>query len=191
MSFTRSLAMHMFGRPQGVLGRLGGHLMARMNADFGAWVADLLEIGARERVLEVGFGSGAVIEKLAALAPDGHVAGVDASVEMVAQARKRNAGAVQNGRVELHHSAVARLPFADESFDKALAINSMQVWPDAVAGLREIARVMKPGGRIALGFTRHSGQPRDGVAEPLMRAGFAEVHVVDQGEDFCALATKP
>jgi SAM-dependent methyltransferase len=104
MSFTRSLAMRMFGRPRGVLGRLGGHLMARMNADFGEWVAGLLEIGARERVLEVGFGAGVIIEKLAGLVPEGHVAGVDASAEMVAQARARNAEAGRSGLVELRCS---------------------------------------------------------------------------------------
>jgi SAM-dependent methyltransferase len=93
MSFTRSLAMRMFGRPHGLLGRLGGRLMARMNAEFGAWVAGQLEVGARERVLEVGFGAGVIIGRLAELAPDGHVAGVDPSVEMVAQARARNAKA--------------------------------------------------------------------------------------------------
>jgi len=191
MSFTRSLAMRMFGRPQGVLGRLGGHLMARMNADFGEWVAGLLEIGARERVLEVGFGSGVIIEKLAGLVPDGHVAGVDASAEMVAQGRARNTEAERNGLVELRCSSAESLSFADGSFDKALAINSMQVWPDAVAGLREISRVMKPGGRIALGFTRHSGRSRDGVTELLVQAGFAQAHVVDRAQDFCVLATKP
>lgn len=191
MSFTQSLAMRMFGRPRGVLGQLGGYLMARMNADFGMWVAGLIEIGARERVLEVGFGSGVIIEKLTGFAPDGHVAGVDASAEMVAQARARNAKAVQSGLVELHCGSVASLPFADGAFDKALAINSMQVWPDAVAGLREIGRVLKPGGRIAVGFTRHSGRPRDGVTELLLQAGFAQVHMVDRAQDFCALATKP
>src|SRR5947209_4513550 len=107
MDLARELATRMFGRPQGVLGRLGGRLMAGMNADFGGWVAGLLAIGTRERVLEVGFGSGAVIEKLASLAPDGHIAGVDASVEMVAQARKRNAEAVRSGLVELHCGSVA------------------------------------------------------------------------------------
>jgi ubiquinone/menaquinone biosynthesis C-methylase UbiE len=191
MSFVRSLAMRMFGRPRGMLGRLGGHLMARMNADFGGWVASQLAIGDRERVLEIGFGSGVVIEKLTGVAPDGHVAGVDPSIEMVAQARARNARAVRSGLVELHYGSAASLPFADASFDKALAINSMQVWPDAVAGLREIGRAMNPGGWVALGFTRHSGQRRDGVTEPLLQAGFTEVHIVDKGQDFCALAKKP
>ena len=83
------------------------------------------------------------------------------------------------------------LPFDGDSFDKALAINSMQVWPDAVAALREVRRVLKSGGRVALGFTPYSGQSNKGVAETLLAAGFAEAHVVEKGKDFCALATKP
>ena len=59
----RSILMRMFGRPQGVLGRLGGVIMARMNADCGAWVSDLLKVGPNDSVLEVGFGPGVVIQR--------------------------------------------------------------------------------------------------------------------------------
>jgi ubiquinone/menaquinone biosynthesis C-methylase UbiE len=83
------------------------------------------------------------------------------------------------------------LPFEDNTFDKALAINSMQVWPDAVAGLQEMRRVLKPGGRIALGFTPYSGQPQSGVPERLTAAAFTEAHVVETELGFCALAVKP
>ena len=75
MSVMRNIFMHTFGRPQGVLGRLGGIIMARMNADCGAWVGDLLEVGPNDSVLEVGFGPGMVIQRLSKLAAAGHVAG--------------------------------------------------------------------------------------------------------------------
>jgi ubiquinone/menaquinone biosynthesis C-methylase UbiE len=165
--------------------------MARMNADCGAWVSDLLEVGPNDRVLEVGFGPGVIIQRLAELAAAGHVAGVDQSREMVEQARARNATAIRDGRVDLRHGSVENLPFDDDSFDKALAINSMQVWSQAMAGLREVRRVMKPDGRIALGFTPYSGQPNKGLAEALTAAGFREAHVVEGDQGFCALATKP
>jgi hypothetical protein len=52
-------------------------------------------------------------------------------------------------------------------------------------------RVMKPGGKIALGFTPYSGQPNKGLAEALTAAGFRDAHVVEADKGFCALATKP
>jgi ubiquinone/menaquinone biosynthesis C-methylase UbiE len=76
------------------------------------------------------------------------------------------------------------------SFDRALTINSMQYWPQAVVGLREVRRVMKAGGAIALGFTPYSGQPNKGLVEALTAAGFAQAHVVESDKGFCALATK-
>jgi ubiquinone/menaquinone biosynthesis C-methylase UbiE len=191
MSVLRNVLMRMFGRPQGIAGRLGGIIMARTNADCGAWIADLIELGPNDSVLEVGFGPGVVIQRLSALASAGQVVGIDPSREMVEQARTRNATAIQSGRVGLQHASVQSLPFDDHSFDKALAINSMQVWPDAVAGLTEMRRVMKPGGRIALGFTPYSGQPNKGLTETLMAAGFSKPHVVESDKGFCALATKP
>jgi ubiquinone/menaquinone biosynthesis C-methylase UbiE len=107
------------------------------------------------------------------------------------QARARNATALQSSHVDLRHGSVESLPFGDNRFDKALAITSMQVWPDAVAGLREMRRVMKPGGKIALGFTPYSGQPNQGLEETLIAAGFTKAQVVETGKGFCVLATKP
>src|SRR6516225_9605960 len=152
--------------------------MARTNADCGAWVAGLLKVTANDRVLEVGCGPGVVLQRLAQLAAAGHVAGIDQSREMVEQARARNATAVQSGLVELRLGSVESLPFDDDTFDKALAINSMQVWPDPAAGLREIRRVTRSGGRIGLGFTRYSGQPNQGLTERLTAAGFTDAQVV-------------
>ena len=192
MGFTRNLLLRMFGRPQGVLGRLGGLIMARTNAEFGARVAGLLDVRPGDSVLEVGFGPGVVVRRLSDLASSaGWVAGVDPSPEMVAQARARNVAAIRSGRVDLRHGSVESLPFGPGSFDKALAVNSMQVWPDRATGLREIGRVLRPGGKVALGFTPYSGQPKEGLTEPLTAAGFAEVRLVEIDGGFCVLATKP
>ena len=183
--------MRAFGRPQGFLGKLGGVIMARMNADCGAWVTDLLEVRPGDDVLEVGFGPGVIIQRLADLTPSGHVAGIDQSQEMLEQASVRNAAQIRGQRVDLKCGSVESLPFNDNSFDKVIAINSMQVWPDAKLGLREVQRVMTPGGKIALGFTPYSGQRNSGLLEILTEAGFVEAHVVESASGFCALATKP
>jgi ubiquinone/menaquinone biosynthesis C-methylase UbiE len=190
MSMARSLLMRLFGRPQGVLGRLGGVIMARMNRKCAAWVIGLLDLRPNDKVLEVGFGPGVGIQLSANLAFAGYVAGVDPSKEMVAQATSLNASPIRAKRVDLRCGSVESLPFQENTFDKVLAVNSMQVWPDALAGLREIRRVMRAGGKIALGFTRYSGQPNSGLAELLTSAGFADVRVIESDKDFCALATK-
>lgn len=165
--------------------------MARTNRTCAAWVIDLLQVQHSDKVLEVGFGPGVGIQLLTGLASAGYVAGVDPSNEMVAQATTRNKKAIETGRVDLREGSVASLPFADNTFDKALAINSMQVWPDAVAGLREMRRCMRAGGTVALGFTPYSGQPNTGLAETFMAAGFVKAYVVERDKNFCALAINP
>jgi ubiquinone/menaquinone biosynthesis C-methylase UbiE len=191
MLWAGKLLMRMFGRPKGVLGRLGGVIMARVNRDAAAQIIEMLDVRADDKVLEVGFGPGVAIQLLLHRVPAGSVAGIDNSQEMVRQAAARNAAALRNRRVDLRYGSVERLPFADGTFDKALAINSMQAWPDARAGLVEIQRVLKHGGNVALGFTINSGQPKEGVAESLTAAGFAQARIVDMSKLFCAVATKP
>jgi ubiquinone/menaquinone biosynthesis C-methylase UbiE len=190
MSVMRTILMRAFGRPRGILGRLGGVIMARTNVRCGVWASDLLQIRPGDNVLEIGFGPGAVVQHLSTLVQTGHVAGVDPSGEMVEQARARNTDAIQGGHIDLRQGSVEDLPFDDDRFDRALAINSMQVWPDAAAGLREIRRGLKPGGLIALGFTPYSGQPRSGLTEALGAAGFSAARIVDSGHGFCAVAQK-
>jgi ubiquinone/menaquinone biosynthesis C-methylase UbiE len=191
MSVVRTIFLHMFGRPRGVLGRLGGIIMARTNAGCSAFVTDLLEIGPCDSVLEVGFGPGVIIQRLSKLALEGHVAGIDPSQAMMEQARARNAVGIKGGLVDLRRGSVESLPFEDNTFDKALAINSMQVWPDSNAGLTEMRRVMKPAATVAIGFTPYSGQQNKGLTEILRAAGFTKATVVKRDNWFCALALKP
>ena len=190
LGIVDGLLMQMFGRPKGLLGRLGGIILARTKRDFTQWVIPLLEVQPNSKVLEVGFGPGVAIQILAATASTGSVAGVDYSQEMVEQATTRNAKAIAAGIVKLNYASVEKLPFADDTFDKALAINSMQVWSDEMAGLREIRRVMTVGGKIALAFTSAAGQSSTGLTEMLTAAGFIDAHLVKTEQGFCVLAIK-
>jgi SAM-dependent methyltransferase len=191
MTVIRTILMRAFGRPQGLLGRLGGVVMARMNARFGIWVSSLLDIRPDDEVLEIGFGPGVVIHHVAGQLGAGHVSGVDPSRAMVVQARARNRAAIGRGRVALRQASVENLPFCNNHFDKAFAVNAMQVWPDPAEALREIWRVLLPGGVVALGFTRYSGQPESGLTELIAEAGFSGARLVHGAGGFCALATKP
>lgn len=162
--------------------------MARTNYRHAAWVIDLLDVQQHDTVLEVGFGPGVAVQLLAGSAR--HVAGIDPSIEMLRQAAKRNAGAINQGRVDLRQGCADRLPFAVGSFDKAMAINSTQVWPDAPAGLREIWQVLKPGGNVALAFAAYSGQHSEGVPDIVAAAGFFDCQLVETDQAFCVIAAR-
>jgi ubiquinone/menaquinone biosynthesis C-methylase UbiE len=190
MNLADRILLPTFGRPEGLPGRLGGIIMARLNRKFAQEIVALLNVRASEKVLEVGFGPGVGIELLAAAAPLGQVAGIDPSREMLVQARARNAAAISAGRVNLRQGTVENMPFEDDSFDTVLAINSMQVWPNRMAGLREIWRVLTVGGRVALAFTPAARQPRAGITEMLASASFDEPRLMEGRGGFCVLARK-
>ncbi|GAA0239046.1 class I SAM-dependent methyltransferase [Halobacterium noricense] len=154
------------------------------------WVLSELAVEPTDRILEVGFGPGLGIEVASAATSDGFVAGIDYSHEMVEMARKRNAAAVETGHVDLRYGSADEIPSEDAVFDTIFSINSMQVWPDAAAGLKEMRRVLKPGGRIAVAFTPIAGQSQDELRPLLTRVGFDDIRVEKQEIGICAIAEK-
>jgi ubiquinone/menaquinone biosynthesis C-methylase UbiE len=192
MPLLHNLAMIMFGRPRGLPGVIGGLMMGHMNLACGKWAVECADIKQSDRVLEIGFGSGTLIGHLAAIAIAGHVAGIDPSTVMLRQALRRNAAAISRGQVELREGVAERLQFGEASFDKVIAVNSMQLWIDAAAALGETRRVIRSGGRLVLAFTRYSGQTRDGLLERLEAAQFSTPAIFDGPHQcFCAVATRP
>ncbi|MBV7328138.1 class I SAM-dependent methyltransferase [Chloroflexi bacterium TSY] len=192
-SLLARILRNTFGIPNGLLGRVGGHLMARMNQDAAERVIDLMEIEPQDQVLEIGFGPGIAIERIAQRARHGAVIGIDYSKEMVAQASARNRKAIQAGLVELTYGSVTNLSYEDGRFDKVLTINSMQMWPDPEAGLVEIKRVMKSAGKIAVAFTQHArSRPRgEELSDLIESVGFGQVQMETKGEIECAIAVNP
>jgi ubiquinone/menaquinone biosynthesis C-methylase UbiE len=114
------------------------------------WAVRLLDVQPAERVIELGCGPGVAVAALADRATRGLVVGVDHSQVMVGQARRRNRSAVRAGRVRLVRAPVEHLSTVDGPFDAALAVNTVGMWPEPVVRLREVARLLRPGGRIAL-----------------------------------------
>lgn len=172
MGLFDGLRERMFGQPEGWLGRLGGRLMTIGKQEQAAWAIDLLRIEPDHDVLEIGFGPGVAIEQLDRIVTDGSVVGVDPSQTMLEMAQTRNAEAVEAGRVDLRLAGAGALPFEDDTFDRVLAINTTQAWPDLDDALAEIGRVLRDGGRVALAFGGHARASADGITDALTRAGF-------------------
>lgn len=139
-------------RPSGALGWLIGNIMAHETESLNSVTLAALELRPNDRVLEVGFGHGRTIRKAAEIATEGLVAGVDFSETMLGMASRRCSRFVAAGRLQLELADSARLPFPDEHFDKVYSVHTLYFWKDPAAHLGEIRRVLRPGGRLALGF---------------------------------------
>lgn len=101
-----------------------------------------------DRVLDAGCGPGFyVAETLERVGPGGSVVGVDASPPMLALAAKRSEG---HDNVSFHEGDVTALPVADADFDRALSVQVLEYVEDIPAALRELHRVLRPGGRVLL-----------------------------------------
>jgi SAM-dependent methyltransferase len=199
--------MQQFSGPHGPLGHVAGFLMSRMNAPLNTWIVEMLDVQPDDRVIEIGFGPGLALEAAAERARRGFVAGVERSRVMLRQAERRNRAAVAAGRMELRLGSAESLPYADGSFTKACAVNSLQFWPSPQAGLTQLHRVLASSGRLVLalrmrradagrydrsrfGFTEERAAE---VERMLQAAGFASVRGARRevrGETITALVAR-
>lgn len=174
--------------PTGLVGSLMGRLMNRHNARLNAFALEQLTLGPQERLLEIGFGGGVMLEAL--LDRAGYVAGVDRSRVMVERARTRFRSAVESGRAEFLEGTVEAMPLATGAFDKAVTVNTIYFWPSLELAFREIARVLRPGGRLVVGFLPKVHMDRmkmpadiftprtpEEVSAALQGTGFRAVHI--------------
>jgi arsenite methyltransferase len=113
------LIARQLGRPS----RITGRLLNMANIRGNEWAIDLLEVCSRHRALDVGFGGGVALGKLAGRA--GFVAGIDHSRAAVHAARQRFRREIEAGRMQLEEASVEASPFPDASFDRALTVHTI------------------------------------------------------------------
>jgi ubiquinone/menaquinone biosynthesis C-methylase UbiE len=195
-------------KPTGLIGR---YLMTKIfndgNADLNSFVMDMLELESSDRILEIGFGPGKLINQMAAITTEGVVEGIDFSEVMLKQASRVNKHHIFDGKVRLQKGECKSLPFENDSFNKLCSINTLYFWKDPNKYFMEMFRVMRSGGIIAIGFrddkqmsnlnlskdifTTYS---QNEVVSLLSNAGFLDARASEKkGKPFlsyCALATK-
>lgn len=174
--------------PRGAAGRVTAWEMAHRpsNRQRSGWVVSLLGVWPADQVLEIGFGPGVAIAQLVR-AGAGHVYGLDHSGVMLRQASRRNAAAIQAGRVTLVRASVDQVPPAlDGPFTAILAINSLGFWPAPAERLAELRRRLAPDGRVAI-----ASQPRcPGATADTSRKAAREIEGLLRGAGFVHLSTQ-
>jgi ubiquinone/menaquinone biosynthesis C-methylase UbiE len=130
------------------------------------------------------------------MAPQGKVMGVDYSAASVAVARQTNADAIQSGQVRIEPGSVAALPCPNDTFDLVTAVETHYYWPDLPANVREVLRVLKPGGQFVLIAETYRGGPLKwlyAAVMPLLRAALLsdeEHRHLLSGAGFTAVETR-
>lgn len=137
-------------KPTGWLGRFSLWRMNKSHSKLTDWGLAHICVEKDYTVLDAGCGGGRTVSKLAAMATEGKVYGVDYSEESVAATKTLNAGSIGAGRVEVRHGSVSQLPFSGDMFDVVTAVETHFWWPNLPGDMREIFRVVKRGGKFII-----------------------------------------
>jgi len=197
-------------RPSKWLGRPFVWLMNTSHSRLTDWGLQHTQIDKNFTILDVGCGGGRTIQKLAIHAPAGKIYGVDYAEGSVAMSRQKNADSIQAGRVKIKQASVSQLPFADNKFDLATAIETQYYWPDLPNDMQEILRVLKPGGTLLVIAEVYRNGAGNNVLGPVMKllgshnlsadeqralfaqAGYADVQIFEHKKGWlCASGRKP
>lgn len=134
-------------------------------------------------ILDIGCGGGRTVNTLATLAQEGKVYGIDYSGECVSVSKKENAALIDGDRVEIRQGSVSNLPFPINMFDLVTAIETHYFWPDLPKDMREVLRVLKPGGRLLIIGEAYKGGKFDDRNEKWVKSGHMAYHTVDEFKD--------
>jgi SAM-dependent methyltransferase len=208
----RTAVINQCQKPMGWLGRFVLWSMNARHSKVTDWGLEHISVGKHDTILDIGCGGGRTVGKLATMASEGKVYGVDYSEESVAASKRTNAQEIDAGRVEIRQGSVSQLPFGEGMFDLVSGVETHFWWPDLRGDVREVFRVLKPGGTLVLiaevygKSMAKAGQLAEKYAAPtgmkllsveehrelLEGAGFSDVRIIEErGKGWiCAIGRK-
>ena len=175
-------------KPTGWLGKATAWGMNKGHSEITEWGLGYISIGKSDKILDVGCGGGETVHRMAKIAEDGRVYGVDFSRESIAVSRGRNRRLIRAGRVAICCGCVSDLPFADDLFDLVTAIETHYFWPDLVSDMQVVLRVLKPGGRLIIIGEAYKGGKYEDRNQKWVQWGDMIYHSVDELGEFFAAA---
>ncbi|MEU7139516.1 methyltransferase domain-containing protein [Nocardia sp. NPDC046473] len=164
------------GNPHGALGKGVAFMLNRGNKRAIDGAVTAAAVTAGQTVADLGFGGGAGLSLLLArVGTEGVVHGIELSPDMLARARSGYPREIASGRLQLAEGSLTALPLADDSLDAAITVNTIYFVPDLAAVCAELARVLRPGGRVVIGI----GDPDVMAKVPFTAYGFTLRPVAD------------
>ncbi len=163
-------------KPAGEVGKLVADEMNISHYELTSWGLGKIDIKQDSVILDIGCGGGRTVNRLALLVPEGKVFGIDYSNDCVNWSIEFNEELVDSGKVEIHNASVEKIPFEDNKFDLALAVETVYFWPNLIENFSEIKRVLKPSGRILILNEMYTSQSFKDRNDPYVKAGNLKLH---------------
>jgi len=190
MALSKFLAREL-GNPSVVMGRFFvAPMWNKRNAALNNTAFEHLDLQPHDRVLEVGFGGGYLMNRVVKTVTEGMIVGIDVSPSMVRHCSRRFRHFVQSGRLDLRCSQAESLTFPDKQFSKVCTVNSIFYWHNVQSAFSEQLRVLVDGGRLVLcmtckeyleekGFSKHGLHLYQApeVEALLQEVGFRDIHI--------------
>ncbi|MDR2743322.1 MAG: class I SAM-dependent methyltransferase [Treponema sp.] len=195
-------------KPRGAAGRLFIAMMNWGHTPVSKWGLKKLAIKPGDHILDIGCGGGKNVARMLKLAGEGKVFGLDYSEVCVEKTSRMNRRAIDEGRAEIRLGSVSENPWPGNSFDVVTAFETVYFWPDFANDLREVWRVLKPGGVFFI--CNEMNVPEQGEApyqfwvktldlktytqadfqKHLAEAGFTDIQFVSRGKSALCVSAK-
>lgn len=142
--------------PSGIIGKYVSRWMNRSNVAINRAALELaLKASTKAKypkILEIGFGGGALITMAVDCGFFSNVSGVDSSPDMVRLVRRKFRNQIMQGNVTIEYGDIIDLPFKSDTFDVLVSNNTIYFWPSLEAAVSECLRVLSDDGFLVLGF---------------------------------------
>lgn len=140
-------------KPSGLFGRLiMSIIFDKGNAILNDLMRELLRLQDGDHILEIGFGTGRLLNEMARQTGNRLVEGIDLSSTMVDIAKKRNGQYIASGKVKIVLGDFDQVVYRENDFDIIYSVNTIYFWQDPNYTIKKIYRILKPGGKVFLGF---------------------------------------